>query len=325
MVLYAFGVCAICPGPLPPPNNSHARVICDRPECAVEQRRIATKMGHARRRRRRLEATEKRCPVCGETKPKDAVHFSIGSNGVCDSYCRPCRNAKNAEKYARNPAAILASNRRGKRRMMADPEAAAAFRAKRGARVKAWRQANPEKAAAQSRRYRDRVKADPERAEAARRKQLDYRRQRRALEARRLEQDEKWLRQRLPVGPVVALMERLIERERMERKLELDGAAQQPIKAVCDRAGLNERRLFAWRHGEAASITVGKLDDMLSRLGLFYWDVYNEETTRREVVQATTWSKGQRWIRGETRCYGPLIADHEALERVRQAFEGEAP
>jgi hypothetical protein len=44
-----------------------------------------------------------RCPRCGEIKPATAEHWHFRSDGRPNGYCRPCRSADNAARYAANP------------------------------------------------------------------------------------------------------------------------------------------------------------------------------------------------------------------------------
>ena len=59
---------------------------------APYQKRTATLVPQNGHRRRTPLPTEKRCQICGETKP--ITMFSIRRSGNPMSYCRPCNNAR---------------------------------------------------------------------------------------------------------------------------------------------------------------------------------------------------------------------------------------
>jgi Autographiviridae endonuclease VII len=75
---------------------------------------------------------DKRCTVCGETKPLDAFYRSAGMRDGHRNDCKACNLAAKARRYAANPEQMKA-------------------------RVRQWQRANPERIRAYRRVYRQRA------------------------------------------------------------------------------------------------------------------------------------------------------------------------
>jgi hypothetical protein len=113
--------------------------------------------------------------------------------------------------------------------------------------------------------------------------------------------------------------------EAMERK--------NPMISICQTAGVADRTYRDWRDGSRPTAQFDTADLILTRLGLCWWEVFNEDTCRRPVIVATRYArrnssgKGRRprvrrEIVGTTR-YGDLGPDMETLATVEFAFTGE--
>lgn len=99
------------------------------------------------------------------------------------------------------------------------------------------------------------------------------------------------------------------------------------IGVVCERVGVHDRRLRAWRVGESPGVSLLKADEVLTALGRFWWEVWTEETVRLPLLEAVSYSfevKGGkvRRVRRRARRYGDAGPDLETLEAVRRLWEG---
>lgn len=128
------------------------------------------------------------------------------------------------------------------------------------------------------RRYRERVKRDPAKLRA--RREADRIRSRLRAERRGLGLEPTRrhdLRQRdtmpdLPALPLVAYVDRLVEREGID------------LTAACERLGVSERNVHAWRVGERWGVAFDVADRALTRGGALWWDVWPEDCP--EAVRA---------------------------------------
>ena len=101
------------------------------------------------------------------------------------------------------------------------------------------------------------------------------------------------------------------------------------IGALLDRADVDPRDLYRWQVGEG-NPTLATVDRVLTRLGLMWWDVWNEDTVREPVliVRSYRW----RMFRCERRMYclrkkqyGDLGTDFWALRRVTDLLADDLP
>lgn len=109
----------------------------------------------------------------------------------------------------------------------------------------------------------------------------------------------------------------------------------QTMDSVCRKAGIADRSYREWREGSRATIEFRTADRILTRLGLLWWEVWDEETTRLYGLIVVSYA--QRLNRGKdratryrrervrTRRYWDLGPDYEGLARVEYAFTGERP
>lgn len=126
-------------------------------------------------------------------------------------------------------------------------------------------------------------------------------------------------KQFLPSAPLAEAVMRLSERE--GRKL------------VCARAGIPERVLARWVLGEmGGNVELGLADQVLTRLELFWWEVWTEDTVREPLFVVTTYrneskkeSTGEyrrRRIKYRTLPYGDLGTDFWRLREIRRLMSG---
>lgn len=152
------------------------------------------------------------------------------------------------------------------------------------------REANPEAYYEAQRRYREKVLSDPRKAKEWRENNRIYHRlwrQRRGIQSR-VSTPEEYRRiagiefgGHIPATALAALIDRMIERE----TLDIPGSyGAQEI--VCERLGLSTRTLFDWRSGKRRSVQFDIADRVLTRAGLFWWDVWEPGDEGYETVAA---------------------------------------
>lgn len=272
-------------------------------------------------------AMVRRCGHCQEVKPLEEGYYvsrrKASGEAVRDHRCKECQKQRIAEI---------------KRAMKATPEG----RAKQAEWQAAWRKRHPERAAELQRQHRLRVAADPERrarANESTRMGHRLRRERRdgvpVTELRHPQRKGIYDtdRERVPSLPLVREIERAID---LQSKGDPGGMGEnqndRATEAVCARVGVADRILARYRNGAWPTVGLSKADGILVELGLLWWEVWNEQTVRKPVLEVTHWvlrersPKGKRTYvsRERTRAtrYGDAGPDLAALERVRHAFEG---
>ena len=189
----------------------------------------------------------RRCSMCGGVKPLEAAFY----------ISRPRVEGPKRWRY-----------------MCMDCEKGPEQRAKHAVWKREWARRNPELEAAANKRYLDKLKADPERyavhlencriayrlrQERDKGRSLDDIRQQRAHHP--LPADDFG---RLPALPLALALESYARR----------GAI--PEENACELAGIDPRNLFAWRTGERELVLFDVADRVLTRLGLSWWDVWDE-------------------------------------------------
>ena len=94
--------------------------------------------------------------------------------------------------------------------------------------------------------------------------------------------------------------------------------------------GLNERIHYGWRNGDRPTLGIDRADEILTRAGLFWWDVWNEDTVRRPVLTVTTYVRQTKMSRGRPYgCratkrvvrYGDQGTDWTELRRIQELWE----
>lgn len=240
------GPCDRCGAPVPIVRTiSKRRRYCDDPVCQAAGHSKAGKT----RSRKVAERTRKRCASCGKVKPLTPEHWHsnrVGPGGAlrCNSYCRPCANADQVERYATD------ERRRARAR-----ESAKAARA----RIKARREVDPEF----DRQHREKV-AGYARAYKAR-KGGKGKQARRAV----VEQAP-----RVPVGPLVPLIDTYVRRGQMHAVDDLDAAPT--LADLCAGLGIHSRTWSAWRAGVRQTVNFDTADRVLTGLGVDWAEAYDE-------------------------------------------------
>ena len=88
----------------------------------------------------------------------------------------------------------------------------------------------------------------------------------------------------LPVGPLLALVQRrIVERAHEMNPLGMrslsasTNAHESPRLAVCERLGISTRTLYAWEHGERSEVGLDAVDAVLTRDGACMFEIYPRE------------------------------------------------
>jgi hypothetical protein len=176
----------------------------------------------------------------------------------------------------------------------------------------------------------DRMTLDELRAEASRRGIGSGGGRRARLPLITLLRNDDDRRDRVPAQPLGEAVERVRRRQVPEAGLEGEGLHE----AFYERLGVPERIVYRWRRGESTTVSLDQADRVLIALDLLWWDVYDESTVRRPLIEAHVVGFRRRAAyrggpvrpyreRRGTRRYGDAGPDLEALERVRRAFEGD--
>ena len=112
-------------------------------------------------------------------------------------------------------------------------------------------------------------------------------------------------------------------------------AARSDLKTVCERAGIPERVITRWDLGECnGNVELGLADQVMTRLDLFWWEVWTEDTVREPLFVVTTyhayWKRDKvgdeyklRRIKDRTIPYGDLGTDFWRLREIRRLLSGE--
>lgn len=112
-------------------------------------------------------------------------------------------------------------------------------------------------------------------------------------------------------------------------------AARSSLAETCKRAGIVERVVWRWRTGESGSqASLDLADQVLTRLGLCWWDVWNEDTVREPLFVVTTYEStmkkghGGKYrrlrVKDRTVPYGDLGTDYWRLREIKALMAGEA-
>lgn len=221
------------------------------------------------------------CPYC-QILRSCPDEIGVAYNAVC----KPCQKLR---------------HRLNQRRRRADAKGTERHRQQN----RAWRLRNPEAAREAQRRYRAKIMADPRRAEEWRENARIYHRLWRARKGRvRLVSEEEYRAgfgkpvkdglQTLPAAPLAAFIDQLVRREEAGnpfaaaplgtpgRRKPNDNAGRESV--VCERLGVSPRNVFAWRTGEREFVQVHVADRVLTRSGVNWWDVWNEDTVPAETL-----------------------------------------
>lgn len=214
--------------------------VCNECKAARQlERERWTKMGRA-------------CSRCGETRECPA-QISMAQKPICV----PCQRERHRVKE-------LERRRR--------PEVKAYYREQ----MKRWRTEHREQAQEAQRRYRKRIYADPEKAQEWRDYNRMYHRmwrERKGIKVRTISvEDYRKVSERsrsympaVPAPQLAATVNRMIRFEDTE--------------PVCERLGISSRTLRDWNDGSRDHAQFDVADRVLTRAGLFWWDVWDETNT----------------------------------------------
>lgn len=323
VIVFPDGTCAVCEAGLWP-GSRKPRVICDAPECKRAASSLGGKRSTIRQRRAAAAQTTKFCRKCERTLPLDREHF--GSNGrtpdgtrrLWDSYCRECRRRMRTALYHADPERHLARNRaeRAKFAREASEEALAHRRALRAAAAARWRAAHPERARAASKAWREALKQDPERLAAYRQKAREAAERRAEARAAQDADDHAIAQTPLAAHPLGVAVDAWLRRNRITED------------DVPDRLGVSSRLVSGWRSGAKQTVRFGRADDVLTRMGLLWWEVWGDDLARRPVLEARCYRLRTREVRApylelvKVARYGDAGPDDAAIDAARLAFEG---
>ena len=101
----------------------------------------------------------------------------------------------------------------------------------------------------------------------------------------------------------------------------------------CRKAGVSDRAFREWRDGTRPNVDFKTADKVLQSLGILWFDVWNENTVPRRLIEVRLWGyrsagrKGKRYKQRHMRylyyTYGPVVGvDHEKLALIKKAFTG---
>jgi hypothetical protein len=134
----------------------------------------------------------------------------------------------------------------------------------------------------------------------------------------------------LPAAPVAAFIERIIAAEDRDRKQGFDdGRPTGAREDVCTWLGISHRSLYAWRVGQRERIQFEIVDQILTRAGALWWQVFTEESCRVPALVVGQYSfrcmrgRGGRplELRGRD-LLGDLGPDWDAVALAEFAFTG---
>lgn len=236
----------------------------------------------------------RRCSQCRSWRPQAIGQFSPRARDKqtrkvlkWDAYCLVCRRAaEKAKRAARTPTERKAFGKRKWAALKADPQRLEEKRRRNREAQRAYRARFPEKARKAHREWEARVRADPARRaryletqRIAHRLRMERKRGVSVTEMRPYEPAAQpsyaKARLRLPAAPLAAALERIVAKEGAGQ-VDNDPGASARV-AVCARAGIHERQLFAWRTGEARQVHIDTADRVLVGLELNWFDVWDGE------------------------------------------------
>lgn len=326
------GICSRCYGPKPAQKG---RQYCD--ECRDLEKWKNDRLKALHRR--------KTCSDCGGPKPPG--HGRI--------WCPACVKRRRKERLTVQPVRICADcdSPVGKRRTYCDDcrDLRARQSAERKkAKAKAWRAATP----ISKRRRTRKAKHKPEpMVLALQLGEAVYRCGLKAAGIRRVNDElaaELLERQREAVRKA-----RERDEEHDPKPRACNGSALIGHRDVCQRAGIFERTAFGWRSGEREKTSLSVATDVMARLDLLWWDVWNLDTVRKHKFKAVVYKNVKpdpgrdlgpwdadticRWMEDpkamapagfkrvtlKSKSYIDLGPDRQELRTIAKTFEGSRP
>lgn len=125
---------------------------------------------------------------------------------------------------------------------------------------------------------------------------------------------------RVPARAIALAIRRAVEREERAGTPAAQGA-------VLERMGISNRRFWAWEFGQAEDCSFSSADQVLTALGLHWWDVWTEDTVRIPLITVARWRRVQRkrpgnvtqgWEVQSRRYYGDAGPDHQRLAAIEE-------
>lgn len=72
------------------------------------------------------------------------------------------------------------------------------------------------------------------------------------------------------------------------------------MESVCKRAGISDRTYRDWRDGSRPTVKFDTADRVLTRLGVLWWEVWDDQNTDAVQLQSVTFAfTGERPGQGE--------------------------
>lgn len=202
----------------------------------------------------------KRCPNCHGNFPRTEEFWSAarrnpdGTIKTLNGYCKACDRAIQRDRYWSNEA----------------------FRQRRIAR-----------SANRLRLENERRAVDPEFDAQIRAKLADKARRRRVRDKPKVPKTRQPAGPEIPVGPLLQFVDGVVKREGLEFGTNAPHSANQTRQeVVCERLGVDPRRLSAWRSGEAATTRADLADRVMTNAGAFWWEVWPEGSDGHEAARA---------------------------------------
>jgi hypothetical protein len=154
-----------------------------------------------------------------------------------------------------------------------------------------WRRQNPGREGINHRAYLARVRADPERYRVMLENQRIAYRMREERKGRTVGTARRWVgdaepKRLVPSWPLAAAIEALAT---AWSSYDDSGLEQSGTTLLCELLEISPRTLMSWRIGQRPFASEDLADRILQRLDLPWWEVWNEETTRRYVFEAVTY------------------------------------
>lgn len=263
----------------------------------------------------------RRCSTCRTFKPLDLDHFgATGRDERALGYqriCRDCERAAQARRRNVNRAAYNQQARDAYHRRMRDPARREAVRERERAYRQRRLQQDPERVRSQarerSRRYLKRIMNDPVRhAERIDKARID-----RVLRGHKPARPIVIGRSRGVLLPVQPLYERVVlprlaiylrqaigsiardktprltalpdmtDRSAVQRTIEIAAALGFPsVGPLADELGVSARTINAWVRGERPTLRSSLVEEILVRVGMFWWEVYEPGDDGYEQARA---------------------------------------
>lgn len=274
------------------PSGRRRRSVCR--DCLTAE--AETKRRRREERRATWETDDgyvRRCYKCEQIKPVLAgfyrIHAHINGLSAYSYECRSCQLERMARRY---------------RALLKDPERAAQLRARKAEQQRQWRERNRERASAIQRAYRKRMMADSDRHQRWLESQRIAYHLRRERDGHELPAADghatSWVY--LPIAPLynriviprlamhlraaigaiardrtprLTSLPDMTDRAAVRRAIEIAAGLGFPsVGPVAESLGVSERTINAWVRGERPKLRSSVVEEILLRVDMFWWEVY---------------------------------------------------